>query len=51
MVAALLRQKGLDAEDVKAMDLTAYKEQQYDRLADIIRENLDMQAVYEILEK
>lgn len=51
VVAALLRQKGLDAEDVKAMDLTAYKEQQYDRLADIIRENLDMPAVYEILEK
>ena len=29
----------------------AYRQQQYDKLADIIRENMDMKAIYEILEK
>lgn len=51
VTSILLRQKGLDEHAVKAVDLTAYKEEQYDRLADIIRENLDMKAVYDILEK
>lgn len=51
LVKALMKGKGLDADDVKIVDLTAYKEQQYDKLAEIIRESLDMDAVYEILEK
>ena len=37
--------------DVEAKDLKAYKESQYDLLADIIRENLDMKRIYEIIEK
>lgn len=51
VTSILLKQKGLDEDAVKAIDLAAYKEEQYDKLADIIRENLDMKAVYEILEK
>ena len=33
------------------MDAAAYREQQYDLLADAIRENLDMKCIYDILEK
>ena len=48
-MGALLRQKGYCGEAVKAVDLSEYKEEQYDRLAGIIRENVDMDAVYRIL--
>lgn len=51
LVRALLKQKGLDHEDIRAVDLEEYKNQQYDKLADIIRESLDMDAVYRILER
>lgn len=51
LVVALLKQKGLDTKQVEAVDMAAYKEQQYDKLAEIIRENLDMDAIYEILNK
>ena len=47
---ALLQEKGMET-DVEAKDLKAYKESQYDLLADIIRENLDMKRIYEIIEK
>ena len=51
VVEALLAKKGLSPEDVKVIDYQAYKEQQYDLLADSIRENLDMDKVKEILER
>lgn len=51
LICALLKQKGLDEADIRTVDLAAYKEQQYDKLADIIRESLDMEAIYEVLEK
>ena len=51
VVTALMEQKGLDPAQVQGKDLASYKEQQYDKLADIIRENLDMKAIYEVLEK
>lgn len=50
LAGALLRQKGLDPGDIKAVDLDEYKNQQYDKLADVIRESLDMDAIYHILE-
>lgn len=50
-VKVLLRQKGMAPDAVIPVDLAKHKEQQYDKLADIIRKNLDMNAVYEILEK
>ena len=46
-----LKRKGLDADQVKNIDRKQYKEEQYDKLADIIRENLDMKMVYEIIER
>ena len=47
-VRALLKQKGYDPEDVKLPDWKDYREEQYDKLADMIRASLDMEAVYRI---
>ena len=49
VISALRKEKGLDPDTVKKIDWKTYKEEQYDKLADIIRENLDMDAVYRIL--
>ncbi|MDO4312809.1 MAG: cobyric acid synthase [Eubacteriales bacterium] len=51
LIRAVLKSKGLDAGHVQVLDRKQYKETQYDRLADIIRENLDMNMIYEIIEK
>lgn len=50
VVVSLLEQKGIDPAKVQALDLAEYKEQQYDKLAEIIRENLDMKAIYKIIQ-
>lgn len=49
IIRALLEQKGLDGSQVTALDLASYKESQYNRLAEILRESLDMKAIYEII--
>ena len=51
LIQCLLKSKGLDADHIRVLDRKQYKEEQYDRLADIIRENLDMKMIYEIIEK
>ena len=50
-LSALLKKKGYDPSDVQVTDWKAYKEGQYDKLADIIRESLDMERIYQIIEK
>ena len=50
LVSALLDAKGLDANDVRAVDMKAYKEEQYDKLAQAMRDNMDMELVYRIVE-
>ena len=50
-LSALLKKKGYDPSEIRARDWKAYKEEQYDRLADIIRESVDMETVYRIIEK
>lgn len=50
-LSALLKKKGYDPAEIRARDWKAYKEEQYDRLADIIRQSMDMDAVYRIIEK
>ena len=42
--------KGLSMDDVKVIDYQKYKQQQYDLLAQSVREHLDMKKVYEIVE-
>ena len=51
IVEALLAKKGLSMDDVKVIDYQKYKQQQYDLLAQSVREHLDMKRVYEIVDK
>ena len=51
LVGALMEAKGLDPAEVHAVDMRQYKEQQYDKLAQVIRENMDMDLVYRILDE
>ena len=46
-----MRAKGLDATAVQSLDMEQYKNQQYDRLADAVRESLDMEYIYRIMEE
>ncbi len=50
LIAALMQYKGLDAEQIEVFDPIAYKEEQYNKLADLVRNALDMHTLYEILE-
>ena len=43
-------EKGLTPIYEEPMDYLKYKDSQYDKLAEIVRENLDMEKIYEILE-
>jgi len=51
LVAELCRAKGLEAEEFSGLNMREYKERQYDLLAQGIRENIDMELLYQILEK
>lgn len=51
IVATILKEKGLDPSTVKAFNMQAYKENQYDMLAKGIRENMDMDVVYDIIKR
>jgi adenosylcobyric acid synthase len=51
LVRALFEAKGLDATNARAVDMRAYKEEQYDKLAQTVRDNMDMELIYRILEE
>lgn len=51
VIELLMRRKGYQAEDMKMLDLDSYKEEQYKKLGKVIREHLDMDSVYRILEE
>ncbi len=51
ILSALCRVKGLDGGILNTFDLQAYREEQYDRLADAVRGGLDMDYVYRILNR
>ena len=51
VVSSLLRAKGLAPSAVHALDMGAYKQQQYDKLADAVRAGLDMSLIYQILQE
>ena len=50
VLGALAAQKGVSLT-ADVLDRRAYKESQYDLLAKAVRENLDMQRIYRILEE
>lgn len=50
IVGALAEKKGIVLEDKRGMDLKEFKETQYDFLADSLRQHLDMDRIYEIID-
>ena len=46
----LAEKKGISLT-AKAQSMEEYKESQYDKLADLVRRSLDMEAVYKIMEE
>nr|WP_294491089.1 cobyric acid synthase [uncultured Mediterraneibacter sp.] len=50
-LSAILKAKGYDTDQIQVRNWKSYKEEQYDKLADIIRESLDMERIYQIIEK
>lgn len=51
VVQALGRKKGIDTGEITGVDFQEFKESQYDILAAALREHLDMERIYEILEE
>ena len=51
ILEALAEQKGITLSRLGQMDFAAWKEMQYDLLADGLREHLDMDKIYQILEE
>ena len=49
LVQLLLEKKGISGTTVPAVDFAAKKEREYDKLADLLREHLDMPKIYDIL--
>ena len=51
VMAGLLALPASAAGFTPPFDVAAHKQREYDKLADLIRSSLDMQAVYDIVEK
>ena len=51
ILKALCQQKGIDFSALGTFDMTEYKERQYDLLADTVRNNMDMDLVYRVLNR
>ena len=51
IISSILKEKGMDAAKALVLDRKAYKEKQYDILAEGVRQNMDMEFVYKIIEK
>lgn len=51
ILQAVCRKKGIDFDALGSFDLNAYKQRQYDTLAQAVRSGLDMDLVYRILNR
>lgn len=51
LITAIADHKGIELSDLEGMDYQAFKETQYDILAAALREHLDMEKIYEILDE
>ncbi|MCD8148696.1 MAG: cobyric acid synthase [Clostridiales bacterium] len=49
MVQALAKKKNLEISSGEWMDYAAFKETQYDKMADILRQHMDMEAIYGLI--
>ncbi len=50
IITAIAEQKGINSVNINVLDIKDYKEKQFDILADTIRNNIDMNMIYKILE-
>ena len=51
VLGALCRKKELSTDILGSFDPAAYREEQYNKLAKVVREGLDMELVYRILDR
>ena len=51
ILQAVCRQKGLDFEALGTYDADTYRQTQYDKLADAVRQGLDMELIYRIVNR
>ncbi|MGI6755921.1 MAG: cobyric acid synthase [Atopobiaceae bacterium] len=51
LVEALLARKGLDIGTIRTRNASEYQEEQLDLLAQLVRQNMDMDLVYKVLEQ
>ncbi len=51
VLRALCERKGIPFGSIRSFDLKAYKEQQYDLLAETVRSSLDMDFIYRVLDR
>ncbi|MCC8027335.1 MAG: cobyric acid synthase [Clostridium sp.] len=49
VIKALADKKGVTLEEMERPDYKAYREKQYDKLADVLRETLDMEKIYDMM--
>ncbi|MCI5605778.1 MAG: cobyric acid synthase [Clostridia bacterium] len=49
LIKCLCSAKGIAAEDITHFDAAEYKEKEYDKLADAVRNSLDMDFIYEVM--
>ena len=51
VISSVLNEKGIDSDKVSAFNMREYKERQYNILADAVRNNMNMEAIYKIIEE
>ena len=51
IIEVLAKRKGVSVDTSGMMDYQAFKETQYDKMADILRKHLDMEQIYRMMEK
>ena len=51
VLRVLCGKRGVRFDDLGTFDVSEYKERQYDLLADAVREGLDMDFVYRVLDR
>ena len=51
VLSSICEAKGIDFSELSSFDYASYKEEQYNKLADAVRKNLNMELIYKILEE
>lgn len=50
IIANIMKEKGLSPSSSQQISLEEYKDREYDKLAKLVKENIDMKKVYQIME-